>query len=250
MRQLGILVVIGTLLYGGFSSGLLNGSPDDTLALSDELPMIVGLEAIRLQQEPEDPQPTEAPPEPRESPQAPAPSPDTSGPSDGSESGDGGGVPWGWIGLGVGVVVLVVLLGAMWTSRPRGDRTQQSGWRDGALRAYASGAAIHDVLAVHLPGGGTTVAAPANRWRDVERRMDSLAAELHVLGFDPPSRTASDALGTVLASLTTLRSAVQVDVDIRSADASTESQIGEAAASAARRLSEFDRALATFKESI
>ena len=79
--------------------------------------------------------------------------------------------------------------------------------------------------------------------------MSELAVNLHSLEFDPPSATTADALQEVLGTLTTLRSAVQANLSVRSADP-TDDRPTAAAALVRRRLAEFDESLSAFKAAV
>jgi hypothetical protein len=119
------------------------------------------------------------------------------------------GMAWLWIVGGVvvitGVAVVVLVL------RYMGERGSviTGGWIGQAIDAYAKGAALHNEVSAAMRPDAPAAGDSGARWRDIQRRADDLAQELHALretAADPEDRAhAADALG----SLREVRSAME-----------------------------------------
>ena len=158
---------------------------------------------------------------------------------------DGDGVPTALIILGAVLLLLLLLLFAWWRSSVGSGTAEHSAWRDRAFAVYASGAAVHDALAVQTTGSSQT----ASTQQDLERRVSELAVDLHALEIDPPNATTAAALQDVIGTLTTLRSAVQGDLSLSGTDQPADRE-ATSASLVRRRLAEFDGSLRAFKAAI
>lgn len=161
---------------------------------------------------------------------------------------DGGdGVPAGWVIAGAVLVLLLLVLLLWWRGRAKSSAAEHSSWRDKAYDAFANGGAIHDALTVQVTG---TSPPTSSSQENVDRRVNELAVQLHALEIAPPNDTAASSVQEVLATLATLRSAVQANLSSRAADPADDSRVAESAALVRRRLGELDASLTAFKAAI
>lgn len=121
-------------------------------------------------------------------------------------------LPWLLIVLGGIAGALLLLLLVVLLTRRGPDAGAL--WRSRATDAYGRAAATHDAISMEL--ATTTPAADdaraRQRWQEIERRLDDLAAELHALSTNPPTQELERAVNRLLAALHALRSAVSAEV--------------------------------------
>ena len=193
-------------------------------------------------------------PEVTEAPATDAPAESVAPSSDGGEEGDSdGGVPtWGWVliagALGLVFVAFIALL-----RRGSSDPTvSQSQWHGAALDAYASSAAIRDVIAANLSADGLGDAAEVSerRWEGARRRINDRTFELHALEARTEDPEGAALVRQLVDDLSALRSAVDAHISLRSRDDAaklTDEQIAQSESLVNERLSQFGLSLDAFK---
>jgi hypothetical protein len=118
-------------------------------------------------------------------------------------------VAWLWFVVGavvvIGVIVVVLVLRYMGVR----DSVVTGGWIAQAIDVYRKGSALHEEMTATVQPGGLGTAAGGDRWADIQRRADDLAAELDALqqaAVGPEDRSAAaEALGSLQAA----RSAIE-----------------------------------------
>jgi hypothetical protein len=213
------------------------------------------------QEEPtEAPAPTDEPAEPTEAPAAtdvPVEQPtDVAGTP--TEEGDGDddddNNTWLIIALVIaGIVVLIGLAGLLFGRRGSGGGPSPSDdWGHRASEAYGKAAALHDSIAVELASTTPLSDDPAarQRWQEVQRRIDDLSADLHVLETRPKNEQAAATLRQMFATLTALRSATLAETPTAPAEppvAGQPSPSENLAGLIRQRLADFDGEVRAFR---
>jgi hypothetical protein len=228
---IGVVLLVSALFLAvaGSTSGLAQ-SPDATSA----------------------PEATQAPA--TDAPATDAPAGDATTAPDGSEGDSSGdGFPtWGWILIAGALGLAVLALMAFFRGGSRDANAGQTKWHSSALDAYASSAAIRDVIASNLSadGLGDSPEVKERRWEGARRRIDDRAAELHTLEARTDDPAASGLVKQLIADLSALRSAVDSHLSLISrgdgADLSAE-QVAQSESLVKERLAQFDTSLDAFK---
>jgi hypothetical protein len=123
--------------------------------------------------------------------------------------GKGPGMAWLWIVGGVVVIIGVTAVVLVLRRMGEGGSVVTGGWIGQAIDAHAKGAALHNEVSAAVRPDALAAAGGGAPWRDIQRRADDLAEELHALhetAADPEDRAhAADAL----RSLREVRSAME-----------------------------------------
>ena len=232
-------VVVLTACSGDSLSGGIRTPAGDRAPPEQEAPEQEGPEQEPPEQEAPDQEPPEQEPAAQE---PPGQEPPVAAVDDG-----GDGVPAGWVIAGAVLVLLLLVLLLWWRGQAKSSAAEHSSWRDNAYDAFANGGAIHDALTVQVTG---TSPPTSSSQENVDRRVNELAVQLHALEIAPPNATAASSVQEVLATLATVRSAVQANLSSRAADPSDADRVTESAALVRRRLAELDKSLTAFKAAI
>ena len=116
---------------------------------------------------------------------------------------------WPWVLAGLGALVL--LGGIIWFARSSSRRTDtEAAWRTRRLNAYAEGAALHDAILSASQGQGPAPADEA-QWAEIQRRSNDFTQRLYQLRDAAPDQDCQLRTEQVLASLQTLRSAMDTE---------------------------------------
>ena len=240
---IGILLLIPVLLLAiACATQGLAQSPDPTAA-----PEVT--EAPQVTEPPATDPPAADATQPADGAAAPA----DSGSDSAADSGSDSDIPtWGWILIAGGVGILIVVLVALSQRGRRDAVATKSQWHATALDAYASSAAIHDIVSANLNADGLGGASGdwERRWEGVRRRINDLVADFHSLEARTSDSEASALVQELIAGLAALRSAVEAHLYLRSRDDAaelTDEQIAESESLVKERLSQFDASLTGFK---
>lgn len=113
---------------------------------------------------------------------------------------------WLWILLGVLLIAIVVIV----ITRHSGRHSAFiAGWRSQAADASARGAALYDAISLDEFGDVWESAGADALWADIQRRADDLTQQLYRLRDSAPSGQDRARVADVLASLQTVRSAME-----------------------------------------
>jgi hypothetical protein len=123
---------------------------------------------------------------------------------------------WPWVLAGLGALVLVG--GIIWFARSSSRRTDEAtAWRSRRLNAYAEGAALHDAI-LSASSGASGASAPGieagvdmAQWAEIQRRSNDFTQRLYQLREAAPDQDGQLRVEEVLASLQTLRSAMDTE---------------------------------------
>ncbi len=191
---------------------------------------------------------------PAESAAPPADGGTDSGTDSGGESGSDDGVPtWGWVLIAGALGLVFFGFIALLRRGSSGDPTAgQPQWHGSALDAYASSAAIRDVVAANLSADGLGDAADVleRRWEGARRRINDRTFELRALEAKTKDPEALALVRQLVAGLSALRSAVDSHLSLRTRDDAaqpTNEQIAQSEALLSERLSQFGQSLDAFK---
>lgn len=198
-------------------------------------------------------------PEVTAAPATDAPAESTAPPSDGGTDSGGegdsdGGVPtWGWILIAGALAIVFVGFIAFLRRGSSGDQIAgPSQWHGAALDAYASSAAIRDIVAANLSADGLADSADAleRRWEGARRRINDRTFELRALEARTEDPEALALVRQLVAGLSALRSAVDSHLSLRTRDDAaqlTDEQITQSESLLNERLSQFGESLDAFK---
>jgi hypothetical protein len=198
-------------------------------------------------------------PEVTAAPATDAPAESAAPPSDGATESGGegdsdGGVPtWGWVLIAGALAIVFVGFIALLRRGSSGDPIAgQSQWHGAALDAYASSAAIRDVVAANLSADGLGDAAEAleRRWEGARRRINDRTFELRALEARTEEPEALALVRQLVAGLSALRSAVDSHLSLRTRDDAaqlTDEQIAQSESLLKERLTQFGASLDAFK---
>ncbi len=180
--------------------------------------------------------------------------PSEDGTDSGGEGDSDGGVPtWGWVLIAGALAIVFVGFIALLRRGSSGDPTAgQSQWHGAALDAYASSAAIRDVVAANLSADGLGDAAEAleRRWEGARRRINDRTFELRALEARTEDPEALALVRQLVAGLSALRSAVDSHLSLRTRDDAaqlTNEQIAQSESLLNERLTQFGESLDAFK---
>ena len=176
------------------------------------------------------------------------------GTDSGGESGSDDGVPtWGWVLIAGALGLVFFGFIALLRRGSSGDPVDsQSQWHGSALDAYASSAAIRDVVAANLSADGLGDAADVleRRWEGARRRINDRTFELRALEAKTEDPDALALVRQLVAGLSALRSAVDSHLSLRTREDAaqlTNEQIAQSEALLSERLSQFGQSLDAFK---
>jgi hypothetical protein len=119
---------------------------------------------------------------------------------------------WPWVLAGLGALVLIG--GIIWFARSSSRRTDEAtAWRSRRLNAYAEGAALHDAILSASSGasGASAPGADMAQWAEIQRRSNDFTQRLYQLREAAPDQDGQLRVEEVLASLQTLRSAMDTE---------------------------------------
>ena len=191
---------------------------------------------------------------PAESAAPPADGGTDSGTDSGGESGSDDGVPtWGWVLIAGALGLVFFGFIALLRRGSSGDPTAgQAQWHGSALDAYASSAAIRDVVAANLSADGLGDAADVleRRWEGARLRINDRTFELRALEAKTEDPDALALVRQLVAGLSALRSAVDSHLSLRTREDAaqlTNEQIAQSEALLSERLSQFGQSLDAFK---
>ena len=125
-------------------------------------------------------------------------------------SGGGAGTSLIWLWVLLGVLVLGGLIAVVARSGRRRSAAA-AGWRSRLVDAYAKGSALHDAMSVAEMQGDLAAGDARTRWYDIQRRADDLAQTLYALREAAPDPGDQARIADVLASLHTVRSAMDAE---------------------------------------
>jgi len=144
--------------------------------------------------------------------------------------------PWGWVALGVLLLILVVAL----IARSSGQRgATRADWRTKALHMYAEGAGLVDAVTLETSSAPGTAQDWIRRWGDLDRRADALSTELHEIETGSPDPQTTQIVTDLGSSLTVLRSSIRTHA---------EAGPGAPTTPLTDRLQDFERSLQVFRQ--
>ncbi len=115
---------------------------------------------------------------------------------------------WLWIVLAAVLLLGLILLVAR-SSRHRSAAA--AAWRSKVIDVYARGAALCDAISVAERPGGIAADDAQARWLDIQRRTDDLTQALYALREAAPDEDKRARVATTLASLQSVRSAMDAE---------------------------------------
>ena len=173
--------------------------------------------------------------------------------SGGEDDSDGGVPTWAWVLIAGALGLVFVGFIALLRRGSSGDPVaSQSQWHGAALDAYASSAAIRDIVAANLSADGLGDAAEVleRRWEGARRRINDRTFELRALEARTEDPEALALVRQLVAGLSALRSAVDSHLSLRTGDDAaqlTDEQIAQSESLLKERLAQFGGSLDAFK---
>jgi hypothetical protein len=108
----------------------------------------------------------------------------------------------------LGVIAIAAVIVAVLVAK---RRSAAASWRAKVTGVYAKGAALHDAMSAAEASGAQATGDAAARMADIQRRADDLSQELYGLRELAPNETERQRVADVLATLQSVRSAMDAE---------------------------------------